>query len=229
MIRELTWDTGFFGRKIGRIDPVASGKELKRAISVARRQRYRYLMCRLDAHETTRIQMFEQHGFYLTDIGIVFGRDVPPGTQPSAEAAEASEKDIRLLRRMTKGLFGKGRFYHDPFFSRAEADRLYAAWIENAVRGHSCKVFHIHGKGFVACTISGDTGEIALIGVARQYRQEGVGTTLVRHAMAWFASAGVSSVTVRTQAGNTGAMRFYSRLDFQPLHCYVTLGKILVS
>ena len=179
----------------------------------------------------------ESEGFYLTDIGVTFeiktaeylsGTDekaatksvsVSYGNQALAAGAasgvvEATEKDISDLKKMIPSLFPESRFYHDPFYSRKEADDLYRAWIENSVRGEEADVvLHIPRTGFITCKKVGRrAGKIVLIGVKRGKRGRGLGTALLLGAMKWFAAERVSSVTVRTQLKNVIGMNFY-------LHC----------
>lgn len=72
MIVKLKWDSKFFGRKIGRLTKVLPEKKLKSLIQQAHKRGYEYLSCRLILDKMAEIQPLEKHGFYLTDIGIVW-------------------------------------------------------------------------------------------------------------------------------------------------------------
>jgi ribosomal protein S18 acetylase RimI-like enzyme len=82
--------------------------------------------------------------------------------------------------------------------------------------------------GFIICNVSGVTGEISLIGVANEAQGKGIGSALVINAMDWFRRNNVNLVTVRTQAGNSRAIKFYERLGFGVKSADITMGKVLV-
>jgi GNAT superfamily N-acetyltransferase len=53
--------------------------------------------------------------------------------------------------------------------------------------------------------------------IAEPWRNQGIGTWLVRHAVAWIRLAGRSRLVVATMADNAGAIRFYARFGWEPL------------
>jgi ribosomal protein S18 acetylase RimI-like enzyme len=73
MLKELTWDSALFGRKIGALT-IVSGElpRLNHILKKAKADGYRYLSCRLKTQDTLLIKRLESSGFYLTDIGVVF-------------------------------------------------------------------------------------------------------------------------------------------------------------
>jgi GNAT superfamily N-acetyltransferase len=227
MIEELTWDTGLFGRKIGRLTEVPSEKILGNILEDAKEQKYRYLTCRLSANKIDDVRILEKKGFYLTDIGILLERDMDAIEETPIPVREALVNDIAMLKEMVKGVFTDSRFYHDPFFTNDEADRAFQAWIENAVKGFADKVLLIGNEGFITCKVSGTTGNIHLIGVSPLYRGRGIGTALVLHALRWFKEQGLKNVTVRTQAGNSNSIKFYTHLGFKIKAVDISMGKIL--
>lgn len=227
MIEELPWDTELFGRKIGRLTEVPPEKSLGNILENAKEQKYRYLTCRLSANKITDVRILEKEGFYLTDIGILLERNMDDIERTSIPVREALVNDIAMLKEMVKGVFTDSRFYHDPFFKKDEADRVFQAWIENSVKGFADKVFLIGNEGFITCKVSGNTGNIHLIGVSTSYRGKGIGTALVLHALSWFKEKGLKNVTVRTQAVNTNSIKFYTNHGFKIKAVDITMGKIL--
>jgi len=64
----------------------------------------------------------------------------------------ALRNDIPKLKKMSTSLFADSCFYHDPFFSKKEADTLFQAWIENSVLGDAADIFYyVPDKGFITC------------------------------------------------------------------------------
>lgn len=66
-------------------------------------------------------------------------------------------------------------------------------------------------------TVSADgRGEIDSMFVEEPFRGRGIGSELVRQALAWLASAGASSNMVTVAHANEQALAFYQRFGFQP-------------
>ena len=227
MIQELTWDTHVSGRKTGRLIEVTTDALLAELLSSARNEHYQYLTCRIT--EIRAVQLLEKHGFYMTDIGIVWERNAEVFSEPEIHAREGSPDDIPIIRKIAAGLFRDSRFYNDPFFSAEDADKIYMAWVENSLTGFADRVLLIEDKGFVTCKKSGDTGDIPLIGVVGSYQGRGIGTSLILNALRWFKNERVTNVTVRTQAMNSQAVNFYEQQGFRIKSLDVTMGRILDS
>lgn len=228
MIREISWDSEFFGRKIGRLERVGSVEELESWLGEARREGFSYLTCRLDAGDIRTVQILEKGGFYLTDIGIIWGCEPGELAEPAFSVREGRPQDDHIVSRIADGLFRGGRFYRDPFFSEEEADRLYRTWAVNSLRGFADALLMIEDKGFIACRIGeGGRGDISLFGVAAGCQRQGIGAALVLGAIRWFRSKGISFITVRTQASNSRASRLYERHGFRLHEVDIVMARIL--
>jgi dTDP-4-amino-4,6-dideoxy-D-galactose acyltransferase len=219
MVELLKWDTEFFGRKIG----VLSGELSSRArvaadLAAARAEGFEYVTCRPPVEDAAAIRTLEAEGFYLTDVGVTWASPAqayldrapaPSGVRPATAA------DLPLLTSEAVKLFRRSRFYSDPFFTEAEADRLHVAWLENSVSGQAADAVLINpDAGFVTCKLKGDHAEVPLIGVWEQSRKRGAGRDLMTAAVQWFRGRGVETVRVKTQVKNLRAMNFYHRLGF---------------
>lgn len=224
MIRKLDWDTEFFKKKMGVLAlDGCSGANLADELEAAKNDRYKYILCQLKSPEAANIHLLESHGFYLVDIGVTWFAGVndcipfaslkSPGH--TVTVAVATVENIPMLKKLSHSLFVDSRFYNDPFFSREDADNLHAAWLENSVLGKAANiVFHVEGKGFITCKLADGVGEIALIGVKKECRGEGIGLRLVDSSIKWFLSRNVENIRVKTQLKNIGAMNFYRKLGF---------------
>lgn len=234
MLRERQWDSIFFGRKIGEVilPPKRSTASITSDIRTAKAAGFAYLNCRTEGFDVRLAQTLCANGFYLTDIGIIWQaprENIPPRRHSAYTPRLAKEEDIPILRKMARSLFIHSRFYQDPFFTRAEADRLFCQWTENAVRGEAADaVLHVPHAGFIAVRRSGRrSGDIPLVGVTRKYRGTGLGRSLVTAALAWFQKNDIEKVGVRTQLRNTEAMNFYRALGFSIRSHDMVFGKIL--
>jgi ribosomal protein S18 acetylase RimI-like enzyme len=238
MVRELIWDSAFFGRKMGELIPVSREPSyLKNDLDNAKEERFEYVICKLKSQDTSFIMMLESMGFYLTDIGVILSVESDKFVQKVPSVISRKEKRVEtpalnhipMLRKMAKGLFPESRFYNDPFFSKKEGDRLYQEWIENSVKGEAADVvFWMPETGFITCRkTTGKGGEIVLLGIKKDLRGKGFGAALVRTAMHWFREQRIKNVTVRTQLKNLRALKFYVKLGFIPREYDIILGKML--
>jgi GNAT superfamily N-acetyltransferase len=252
MIKELTWDSELLKRKIGMLSiDIINLSPLGKALKQAGKEGFQYILCRITSQDTKVIRALESEGFYLTDIGVTFGINTaeflarnkqrvlvkPPLpllikegiSQISDLITSATLKDVPDLKKLIPSLFPESRFYHDPFFSRKEADNLYRAWIENSVNGREADiVFYIPRTGFITCKKTGKhSGKIVLIGIRKSGRGKGCGSALLFRAMEWFAGQGIDFVTVRTQLKNLQGINFYLRCGFIMKEYDLMFGKMI--
>jgi GNAT superfamily N-acetyltransferase len=238
MIKELKWDSALFKRKIGEFIPVSQDLDhIKNALKKAKGEGFKYLICRIKSQDTVFIRLLETLGFYLTDIGVVLNIKTDMFSQKNSQRKSKLSKsikaaaydDIPMLKSLVKSLFFESRLYNDPFFTKGEADRLYAAWIENSVKGEVADiVYFIPQTGFITCRKSGkNSGEIMLVGIKKNFRGKGFGSALTEEAMRWFNKQGIKRISVRTQLKNLSAMNFYINLGFLPKEYDIVFGKII--
>lgn len=225
MIRELVWDSALFGRKIGEL--TVSNRELnliEAALKKAEADGFQYVICKIYSLNSSLMNRLRSLDFYLVDIGMTCAIDassLSAGMKRRSSAVKqllrtANDHDISALKETARSTFSNGRFYHDPFFSKKEADNLYNAWVENAVRGDAAdKVLYIPETGYVACQKSGNRrGKIVLIGVKEGFRRKGFGAVLMEQALKWFQDNGVRLVSVRTNMRSLDAINFYLKQGF---------------
>jgi dTDP-4-amino-4,6-dideoxy-D-galactose acyltransferase len=234
MLEPLKWDSEFFARRIGAVIGSWAPADIRADLALARAQGYDYLISRPPVEDAAAIRTLEQAGFYLTDLGVTWCSEVAAylGRADRTTAIlvrHANEADIPWLSRTASTLFPLSRFYHDPFYTKADADRLHEAWLANSVRKQAADaVLMSADSGFVTCKIAKDgAGEIVLIGVVGGARQRGAGRALMTAALGWFQSQGVAVVRVKTQVKNLQAMNFYHRLGFDLHSTDMTMGCIL--
>ena len=238
IIRELTWDSHFFGKKIGELAVSKAGvNQLPQFLQQARTEGFEYLTCKTASLENFLIKGLETQGFNLVDIGITWSINVrsflsftskkPLWKTKGARIAE--HRDIPMLKKMITSLFSHSRFYRDPFFTRKQANSLYRTWIENSVKGTAADIVYlVPATGLVACRKTGrGNGAIVLIGVTADARGKGIGTSLLYTAMNWFHTLGIHTVKARTQINNLGAMNFYVRSGFSMKEYDLVFAKIL--
>jgi GNAT superfamily N-acetyltransferase len=230
----LQWDTDFFKRRIGVLTgDLASSQAVHSDLDAARADGFEYVTCRPSVDDAAAIRTLEAEGFYLTDVGVTWSADTAeylrsaPATSPAVR--HATPADVPLLSAEAVKLFRRSRFYSDPFFTEAEADRLHVEWMVNSVGGQAADAVLINpDAGFVTCKIAKDgIGGVPLIGVWEQSRKRGAGRELMTAAIHWFADRGAPLVRVKTQVKNLRAMNFYHRLGFDLHEMDMTMCCIL--
>ena len=237
MVDILTWDSDFFGRKMGVLTGTLSSPEsVAGDLATAAREGFEYLVCRPPVEDAAAIRILEGAGFYLTDVGVTWSTDAAAYVQRSPAVSKgairlATAADVPRLSAEAITLFRRSRFYSDPFFSVDEADRFHAAWLANSVSGQAADVVLLNpDAGFVSCKLTRDgAGVVALIGVWEGRRGRGDGRDLMTAAVAWFIERGVTTVRVKTQVKNLRAMNFYHRLGFDLHAMDMTMGWMLAG
>jgi diamine N-acetyltransferase len=68
----------------------------------------------------------------------------------------------------------------------------------------------------ISTVASNGCGEIDSMFVEEEFRGRGIGSDLVRRALAWLQSAGATSKVVTVAHANEEALAFYKRFGFQP-------------
>jgi ribosomal protein S18 acetylase RimI-like enzyme len=222
----LEWDSLFWGFAVGRVCATSvDGATLSGIASWQHERRVQCLYFLAKAEDVDAAGHVEGSGFRIVDVRLSFARGV--NGEGAARAGlmmegvrEARDADIAALRAIARESHNDSRFYHDPGFPRDRCDELYATWIENSCRGYADLVLVVdRGEclhGYISCHVRPEDSEVSvgLLGVRREARGMGVGTTLVRAAIEYAASTGASRISVVTQARNRAAQRLYQREGF---------------
>ena len=216
-IRQLEWDSDFFGFPIARVEPaavVAGGvAEWCRAHGI----RCAYLL--VDADDASTLRLAGESGFRTVDVRVTLtaARDGRPTTF-AGMVRPAAESDVPALAAIARTAHHDSRFYADGHFDSIRCDDMFAHWIERSCRGWADQVFVFDAAGraggYVTLHRRGQSGEIGLVGVHEHARGRGGASALLAHARQWFLSQALTPITVVTQGGNRGALGLYQAAGF---------------
>ena len=226
----LPWDTDFFSCRIGRVrtDTLANEQVLQiDEWSKDNHIRCLYFLARADDPATIRIA--ETHGFGLVDVRLTLERRVRPPRGSRLAAKPPPDAVIRPARpRGPPGLAGNrpDGAWRYAFLQRCPFPAP-SGW-RNSIRSGSPWNARVARKRFSsqparpnslwdisrAIWISTKQGRIGLVGVAREARGKGLGSSLVLAALDWFAAQGAKEIAVVTQGRNVPAQRLYQSLGF---------------
>jgi dTDP-4-amino-4,6-dideoxy-D-galactose acyltransferase len=223
--RYLSWDSDFFGVRIGSVVPRRlDGAAVLSIRAFRREQAIECLYFLADLQDAETLRRAEDEGFRMVDVRITLERR---GAPPAPEALDgdilirpAEERDLPILTALARDNHIDTRFYYDGRFPKERCAALYATWIEGDVRGQRGRadrvlVPEIAGRaaGYITCHLEGPP-RIGLLGVGPAAQGRGVGGRLIREALAWFAAQGIDRVSVVTQGRNVRAQRAYQREGF---------------
>jgi len=220
---KLPWDSAFFGINIARVSGDTLNSAQAAAIDTwcaAEKMACLYFLARSDDPATVRTA--EEHGYSLVDIRVELERAItqssalsPQHFSPVRPATAAALPELESIARTS---FTDSRFYADAHFPRDKCDALYVRWVQESVREFADITLIVEQEkqvaGFVTCKVQNGAGNIGLVGVDARFRGKGLGSTLMQAAVSWFASKGVTRVTVVTQARNIASQRLYQRCGF---------------
>jgi GNAT superfamily N-acetyltransferase len=184
-----------------------------------------YFLADSDDPETVRVA--EDYGFRLVDIRVTLEHKIRSGQGEVSSCASGSvhlrhsnHADIPILQRIARGSYVDSRFYSDARFPIEKCEALYETWIKKSCEGYADVVLvaELDGQpaGYLSCHLTDDAsrGQIGLVGVDPQARKYGLGSSLVRGGLEWFAGRGVEVVSVATQGRNIAGQRLYERCGF---------------
>lgn len=78
--------------------------------------------------------------------------------------------------------------------------------------------------GYCVTTAQGDEGEIESIYITEAYRNQGIGTALMRDAFSWLEVKGINQIKVSVAAGNEAVFSFYQKFGLYP-HVTILVNK----
>lgn len=231
------WDSQVLGLRTARVNEIkrleGGAGSYPLLVNGLMQAGFEYVTARRPQSDWAQIHRLEAAGFHILDgiLEFAFALD-----QRERSSAKASRYPLRLSRvsdalgvaELSARTFTLSRFHNDPRLTRAQADRVFFEWARNSCLGVVAKAVWIGEDGakpvgFITCKLAGQTGVIDLVGVDSTATGQGLGSALVRQACEWFAEQGCTRVTVQTQTSNLVAIQLYSRLNFTPSACSLTL------
>ncbi|MEL6949439.1 MAG: GNAT family N-acetyltransferase [Pseudomonadota bacterium] len=203
------WDSQFFGKSIGRLDPLDLA-----SVDETTLDSFAIVECKIPADQLHAIDLASERGFRLAETEVDFSsatRKLP--FEPRLPVL-ASPDDAESVRDVARISFGVSRFRR-PFFSTDDSSRLYEVWAEKAIHGafdDACLIEKDDTEllGFVTLRSTGAlVARIGLIAVSKNARGLGVGARLLAQARAWCLERGLETLSVATQGSNFRALNFY--------------------
>jgi ribosomal protein S18 acetylase RimI-like enzyme len=207
----LPWDTEFFGVPIASADLTAT--PLEEAVHIARTSGLAcvYLFAPADRRES--VQAAVRAGGRLVALREELSNDRPLTLGPPTQNAVrlASRADRAEVRALAERLASYSRFASDPRFGPDRASAMYRIWADRCL-DDGVVALERGGGGLVGVTSHDGRADVALVYVAPEVAQRGVGQDLIRRALE---VTDATQATVTTDASNVRALRLYQGLGFR--------------
>lgn len=208
---------------------------------LARQQGIRFLSVRISTDDISRVQDFEENGFRLMDVLVVYSANLTnEPSEPSKLATivvrKAEVSDAEAVAAVALKAFAgyPSHFHSDQRLSICDADAVYADWAANSVRSAKSNSQVLVGEtrdqivGFLATRrVGAVTGEITLNAVDPLWQEKGIYGCLLDHGLRRFHSEGCTEAVVSTQVNNIAVQKAWGQRGFLMQKSYYTLHKWL--
>lgn len=217
----MEWDSSFFGKRIGRLQPDSDSSTDLDAVARLDRSSFDCVFVELDVDAAHLLDLWSSLGARVVDVrlelsALVGNTLAHTPSRPIEVVGEWSSSDREAATALAEDLSTWSRFARDPAFADSAA-RMYRSWIGMAFSGeHETLVWREQGRiaGILTSKLEPDAAWLELLDVHEGHRGRGIGLALVN---AFLARAGATTprvAKVRTQLRNTGAVRTYERAGF---------------
>jgi len=209
MIKELYWDSNFFGYKVGRIDI----NDNQSVISNFEKTNYRlvYVFSELEIVNLSPI-----------DKKVNFEKIIRSSIEIDNEIIEfdCTKHNYSELLNLAylSGIYS--RFNLDKAFSESDFKRMYQIWIDESIKKNIAfsilvRIIDKTIAGFVTIEKKNEnTSRIGLISVAPNFQGKGIASQLIFSAEKESSLHGYKNLEVATQYNNKPAMQLYKKNGF---------------
>lgn len=220
-IEYLQWDSGFFNKKIGRVN-VAAGEivAVEALLAEARQMDYRLLYIFSYNELKTAGHSTEVPRPVLVDRKIVYDKVISDADRSNNSLPEYTGlKPAKELEELAYLSGGFSRFRLDANFTDDDFRRLYGVWISKSVSKEMADHVFVaeesgRAVGMVTLKEYEGTGHIGLIAVSSEVQGKGYGKMLINTCFNTLLDRGLNYIEVPTQMANIPACRFYEKCGF---------------
>jgi dTDP-4-amino-4,6-dideoxy-D-galactose acyltransferase len=216
-----TWDSNFFGYKIGQIESFSSDNLLSETLERSRQAGYKLLYIKTDSCNQDLHQSLLQNRGRLVDKKITYRFFLSSNFEIDSENIKLNNTDqlspALLNIVLQTGIYS--RFYTDPGFDYAQYKELYTQWIKQSLNKELADeviLFVDDGNilGFLTLKVEFEIGKIVLIGVDSKQHRRGIGKQMMMKASNLSIERSCSNLEVVTQQDNIPACQFYKNFGF---------------
>lgn len=217
-VERLTWDSDFFGLRIGRAD-IRSSEDSCALVHQKESLKAGFDLVYVFGNQGIG---FSGEGTTLVDRKMVYTLSECSDVffDDHVELWDGNKLVTRALLDLALVSGKYSRFKLDSQFPVGSYERLYSRWIEQSVkRVMATEVFcYLVGdtpKGLVTLDLKEDVGSIGLVAIAEDYQHRGVGTAMMRHVISYAQKHTCKKLSVATQFDNKAACSLYEKVGFK--------------
>lgn len=226
LITKMDWDSDFWGFPVAYLSSRYLTENIMHRIEKAvKREEFRLIEYLCNCHDNRSVEIAERNNFHFTDIRLSFEKRIEEGFEydlpDGITFSEAKEKDIPMLKEISKDLYQDSRYFFDENFDRNKVQRFYQLWIKRAVLGEYDDVcFCLYEKGLplgfcsIKYNVPSKSASIGLFGLARRYQGRGLGKVLLFMVFSQLRKKNIVRIDVVTQGRNYAAQRLYQKAGF---------------
>ena len=225
LVSKLKWDSSFFGYNIAYLSCMHLTENIiyqvekfikKEDISLV------YYLC--NCHDRRSVLSAEKSGFHFVDIRLSYRKTIREKCDCCLGEflfRRAEERDIPVLRTISKYIYTDSRYHFDGNFDREKIVEFYPLWVQKGVLGQyddECWCLCDKDLPVAFCTIKykdSKTASIGLVGVDENYLSKGLGQKIMYSMFNMLINKGFKDVFVVTQGRNYPAQRLYQRVGFR--------------
>lgn len=220
-IKLLTWDSQFFGRKVGRLE-VRTNKELDASLKFAGESRYELLY----VFSPTAIAQHLIRKYFFRDVGghIQYTKDLSSNklisNMPVPEICEYRQDTFTPELLELFCLSGhQSRFKIDASLPKNSFEKLYEIWLKKTINDWprtEIYLYHADDKFAGLITVRWQVFKciIGHLAVAPSHQGRSIATKLINYVQNISVARNVKSIEVKTQLSNLNARDFYLKNSF---------------
>lgn len=220
-INYISWDSEFFGFKIGEIKEYPKEIMIRELIEYCKENGYKLLYVKTESIEQSKHESLIENNGILADQKIIYRMPLTMQYQEVSNhvlISDCREISPELLEIVLQtGKFS--RFNTDVNFGREKYEKLYTLWINKSIKKEIADevVYYIENgeiQGYFTLSYSQDIGLIGLFGVNPKHQRKGIGKELLKKAVNLSLNRKCKILQVSTQFLNEQACLFYENFGF---------------
>ncbi|MDX2002623.1 MAG: GNAT family N-acetyltransferase [Chitinophagales bacterium] len=225
-IQHLSWDSDFFGFKVGSLrTPSLTATDMQAIQEVGTKENYRLLYLVVCPVNETAVEIAEKNGAFLANTKIIYRSGIQLVHGPisaNIRPYDPLNDDYVFLLELAYQSGVYSRFRLDKQIPETKFREMYQSWTQNSVNhriADKVLVYDDNGlKGFVTVKNGPEAASIGLLGVDKHSRGMGIGGKLCDAVRKVALQHHLNYVTVPTQLENGPACTFYQKNGFEEYH-----------
>lgn len=228
-IKQLQWDTDFFGVLCGKIVLDRRISEPEWLENIKEFDKFDFISVQNSGNDIDNNYLINRYTTaFLVDINVQFEKHVCPNERKIKNEIKIVKADTmscyqeEFLSIMDRA-FGNSKFVCDKQLQKRNGEAVYKQWLLNAMKDADMKMvvceIDKQIKGYILFAVEKQEATIELIAVDEKLRGEHIGSEMLLKLEQYLAEKEVQILKVGTQLNNKNAMNFYCGNGFRQKGC----------